>query len=87
MCESPISPSISARGTSAATESTTTTSIAPLRTSASAISKRLLAGVRLRNVQVIHVHPARAAYLESSACSTSTNAATPPRRCAWAITC
>ena len=35
---SPISPSISARGTSAATESTTTTSIAPERTSASAIS-------------------------------------------------
>src|SRR5205085_2226222 len=35
---SPISPSISARGTSAATESTTTTSIAPERTRASAIS-------------------------------------------------
>ena len=37
-CESPISPSSSALGTSAATESTTITSIAPLRTSASAIS-------------------------------------------------
>ena len=33
-----MSPSISARGTSAATESITTTSIAPLRTSASQIS-------------------------------------------------
>ena len=36
--ESPISPSISARGTSAATESITTTSTAPVRTSVSAIS-------------------------------------------------
>ena len=35
---SPISPSISARGVSAATESMTTTSIAPERTSMSAIS-------------------------------------------------
>ena len=35
---SPISPSSSARGTSAATESTTSTSIAPERTSVSAIS-------------------------------------------------
>jgi hypothetical protein len=37
-CESPISPSSSARGTSAATESMTSTSIAPERTSVSAIS-------------------------------------------------
>ncbi len=36
---SPISPSISARGTSAATESITTTSTAPERTSTSAISR------------------------------------------------
>ena len=36
---SPMSPSISARGTSAATESTTTTSMAPLRTSTSTISR------------------------------------------------
>jgi len=36
--ESPISPSISAFGTSAATESMTTISIAPERTSASQIS-------------------------------------------------
>ena len=35
---SPMSPSISAFGTSAATESTTTTSTAPLRTSVSQIS-------------------------------------------------
>jgi hypothetical protein len=38
ICGSPMSPSISARGTSAATESTTSTSIAPERTSVSAIS-------------------------------------------------
>ena len=38
MCASPISPSISALGTSAATESTTIRSIAPVRTSLSAIS-------------------------------------------------
>ena len=37
-CESPISPSISAFGVSAATESTTTTSTAPERTSMSVIS-------------------------------------------------
>ena len=37
-CTSPISPSSSARGTSAATESTTSTSMAPERTSVSAIS-------------------------------------------------
>ncbi|GIU89994.1 MAG: hypothetical protein KatS3mg010_1093 [Acidimicrobiia bacterium] len=37
-CASPISPSISARGTSAATESTTSTSSAPERMSMSAIS-------------------------------------------------
>ena len=39
ICGSPISPSSSARGTSAATESTTSTSIAAVRTSVSAISK------------------------------------------------
>ncbi len=38
MCASPISPSISAFGTSAATESTTTRSTPPERTSCSAIS-------------------------------------------------
>ena len=38
MCESPMSPSISAFGTSAATESMTTTSTAPERTRISQIS-------------------------------------------------
>ena len=39
MCESPISPSISALGTNAATESTTSKSIALELTSVSAISR------------------------------------------------
>ena len=39
MCASPISPSISALGTSAATESTTIMSMAPVPTSLSTISK------------------------------------------------
>ena len=39
ICGSPISPSSSARGTRAATLSITMTSMAPLRTSASVISK------------------------------------------------
>src|SRR3972149_598724 len=84
---SPISPSISARGTSAATLSTTTTSTAPLRPPPHpppappprhqrrhAVHhhhfhrpaphqrlgdlQRLLPRVRLRDVQVVHVHPA-----------------------------
>ena len=52
---SPISPSSSARGVSAATESTTSTSTAPERTSVSAISMRLLAGVRLRDQKVVDI--------------------------------
>ena len=52
MCESPISPSISALGTSAATESMTMTSMAPLRTR-SRRSPGLLAVVRLGDEQVI----------------------------------
>ena len=51
-----MSPSISALGTSAATESTTITSIAPLRTSASVISSACSPVSGLRNVQVVHAH-------------------------------
>ena len=54
-CESPISPSISARGIRAATESMTTTSTAFDRTSSLADLERLLAGVRLRNQQLFEV--------------------------------
>ena len=53
---SPISPSSSAFGTSAATESTTTMSTAPVATSALGDLQRLLAVVRLRNEQVVHVY-------------------------------
>ena len=56
--ESPMSPSISARGTSAATESITITSTASERTSVSADLKRLLAGVGLRDQQVVDVDAA-----------------------------
>ena len=53
---SPISPSISALGTSAATESMTTMSTAPERTRISHDLERLLAGVGLRDQQVVDVH-------------------------------
>ena len=56
-CTSPISPSSSARGTSAATESTTSTSMAPERTSVSADFQRLLAGVGLRDQEVVDLDP------------------------------
>src|ERR1700754_631996 len=49
---SPISPSSSARGTSAATESITSTSIAPQRVGD---LERLLAGVGLRDQEVVDV--------------------------------
>ena len=54
-CTSPISPSSSERGTSAATESTTSTSTAPERTSVSAISSACSPCVGLRNQQVVDI--------------------------------
>ena len=77
-CESPISPSISARGTRAATESTTKISIAPLRTNASAISNACspVSGCETNNSSVST--PNLAAYAGSNACSASMNAAVPP---------
>ena len=54
-CESPISPSISAFGVSAATESIATTASAPERTSSSRDLERLLAGVGLRDEQLVDV--------------------------------
>ena len=56
ICASPISPSISARGTSAATESTTMTSTPPERTSDFDDLERLLAVVGLRHEQVVEFH-------------------------------
>ena len=55
MCASPISPSISALGVSAATESMTTRSTAPLRTSISRDVEGLLAGVGLRDEELLGV--------------------------------
>ena len=71
-CTSPISPSISARGTSAATLSTTTTSIALLRTSASAISSACspVSGCAISRERMSI--PIRCANSGSIACSTST---------------
>ena len=53
--ESPISPSSSARGVSAATESMTTTSTAPERTIMSAILEGLLTGIGLRHQKLVDV--------------------------------
>ncbi len=85
-CESPISPSSSARGTSAATESMTTTSTAFERTSISAISSACspLSGCETSRLSMST--PSFLAYSASSACSASMKAATPPRFCAWPIT-
>ena len=75
---SPISPSISAFGTRAATESTTMTSIAPERISISAISRACspLSGWETRRLSVST--PSFFAYSESRACSASMKAARPP---------
>ena len=55
-CVSPISPSISARGTSAATESMTTMSSAAGAHQHVGDLERLLAGVRLGDQQLVDVH-------------------------------
>ncbi len=80
---SPISPSISARGTSAATESITMMSSAPERISMSAISSACspVSGWETSSASVST--PSALAYSGSSACSASMNAAMPPA--AWAL--
>jgi len=83
---SPISPSISAFGTSAATESTTITSSAPLRTSASAISKACSPVSGCATIKLSISTPNFFAYTGSKACSASINAASPPIFCASATT-
>ena len=84
---SPISPSISALGTSAATESMTTTSIAPERISMSMISSACspVSGWETSSASVST--PSFWAYSGSSACSASMNAAMPPAFCAFARAC
>ena len=85
MCWSPISPSISAFGVSAATESTTMMSTAPERTSMSVISSACspVSGCEIRRSSTLT--PTLRAYSGSSACSASTNAAVPPTFCSSAI--
>ncbi len=84
---SPISPSISARGTSAATESMTMMSSAPERMSMSAISSACspVSGWETSSASVST--PSFFAYSGSSACSASMNAAMPPAFCALATAC
>ena len=84
---SPISPSISARGTSAATESMTMMSSAPERTSMSAISSACspVSGWQTSSASVST--PSFLAYSGSSACSASMKAAMPPAACALATAC
>jgi len=75
---SPISPSISAWGTKAATESITTIFTASLRTKASQISKACspVSGCESNNSLIST--PNFFAYTGSNACSASINAALPP---------
>ena len=80
---SPISPSISARGTSAATESITRMSIAPDLTSMSAISSACSPVSGCETMRLSVSTPSLRAYSGSSACSASMNAAMPPA--AWAL--
>ena len=82
--ESPISPSISALGTSAATESTTTMSSAPERISMSVISRACSPVSGWETSRASVSTPSFLAYSGSSACSASMNAAMPPLRCALA---
>ena len=78
-CVSPMSPSSSAFVTSAATESTTTTSTALRADQHLGDVERLFAGVRLRDEQVVEIDAERLRRSSgSSACSTSMNAAVPP---------
>ena len=85
--ESPISPSISAFGTSAATESTITISIAPERTIVSVISRACspLSGWEIYRLSIST--PIFFAYAGSSACSASINPAIPPLFCTSATIC
>ena len=84
--ESPISPSSSALGTSAATESITTRSRAPLRTSVSVISRASSPESGCETSKLSISTPSRRAKFTSSACSASMKAAVPVF-CAWETMC
>src|SRR6266480_4665157 len=85
--ESPMSPSISAFGTRAATESITTTSTAPDRTRISVISSPCSPVSGWDTSRLSMSTPSFFAYSTSSACSASMYAAAPPWRWAFATTC
>src|SRR3989441_2895390 len=85
--ESPMSPSISALGTRAATESITTTSTAPERTRISVISSPCSPVSGWETSRLSMSTPSFLAYSTSSACSASMYARAPPCRCAFATTC
>ena len=84
---SPISPSISALGVNAATESTTRTDIEPDLINVSVISKACspVSGWEISNSSVFT--PNFFAYTGSKACSASTKPQIPPAFCASATTC
>ena len=86
-CESPISPSISACGTRAATESITIIETASLLTRASHISKACSPVSGCDNNSSSVFTPKLWAYTGSSECSASINAALPPCFCTSAIAC
>src|SRR5216684_2693100 len=85
--ESPMSPSISAFGTRAATESITTTSTAPDRTRISVISSPCSPVSGWETSRLSMSTPSFFAYSTSSACSASMYAAAPPWRWELATTC
>ena len=85
--ESPISPSISALGVSAATESMTIRSTAPERTSVSTISSACSPVSGWLISRSCRLTPSFCAYCTSSACSASMKAQVPPGFCISAMTC
>ena len=85
--ESPISPSISALGVSAATESITIRSTAPERTRLSQISRACSPVSGWLISRSDRFTPSFWAYCTSSACSASMKAQVPAWRCISAMTC
>ena len=85
----PITPSISAFGTNAATESITIISIAPDKINFSAMSRACspLSGWDKKNLPGVKSTPRALAYSISSAFSASINAAIPPVYWTSAIAC
>ena len=87
MWESPISPSISALGTRAATESTITTSTAPDLTIVSVISRACSPQSGCDMYKLSISTPIFLAYVGSRACSASMKPAMPPLFCISATIC